>query len=134
MAILFFSRAFFFCLFKTFYYKNDIEDWILNTLPISNTDFYSFKSLNQTSQFFEGNVFKNKTIVKFTSCFLQLYLNQICLITIPQTICSIACVFFCSRAKLYIPSTLNIWKKELNKAIWADKKWAAFWQISLYIK
>ena len=27
-------------------------------------------------------------------------------------------------AKLYIPSTINIWKKVLTKAIWADKKWA----------
>ena len=25
-------------------------------------------------------------------------------------------------------------KKVLTKAIWADKKWAGFWQISLYIK
>ena len=33
--------------------------------------------------------------------------------------------------KLYIPSTINIWKKVLTKAIWADKKWAGFWQISL---
>ena len=37
-------------------------------------------------------------------------------------------------AKLYIPSTIHIWKKVLTKAIWADKKWAGFWQISLYIK
>ena len=37
-------------------------------------------------------------------------------------------------AKLYIPSTINIWKKVLTKAIWAVKKWAGFWQISLYIK
>ena len=36
-------------------------------------------------------------------------------------------------AKLYIPSTINIWKKVLTKAIWAEKKWAGFWQISLYI-
>ena len=36
--------------------------------------------------------------------------------------------------KLYVPSTINIWKKVLIKAIWADKKWAGFWQISLYIK
>ena len=34
----------------------------------------------------------------------------------------------------YIPSPINIWKKVLTKAIWADKKWAGFWQISLYIK
>ena len=38
------------------------------------------------------------------------------------------------QSKLYIPSTINIWKKVLTKAIWADKKWAGFWQISLYIK
>ena len=36
--------------------------------------------------------------------------------------------------KLYIPSTINIFKKVLTKAIWADKKWGGFWQISLYIK
>ena len=36
--------------------------------------------------------------------------------------------------KLHIPSTINIWKKVLTKAILADKKWAGFWQISLYIK
>ena len=41
---------------------------------------------------------------------------------------------FVAHAKLYIPSTINIWKKVLTKAIWADKKWAGFWQISLYIK
>ena len=35
--------------------------------------------------------------------------------------------------KLYLPSTTNIWKKVLTKAIWADKKWAGFWQIRLYI-
>ena len=35
---------------------------------------------------------------------------------------------------LYIPSTINIWKKVVTKAIWADTKWAGFWQISLYIK
>ena len=32
--------------------------------------------------------------------------------------------------KLYIASTINIWKKVLTKAIWAEKKWAGFWQIS----
>jgi hypothetical protein len=36
--------------------------------------------------------------------------------------------------KLYIPSTINSWKKVLTKAIWADKKLAGFWQIRLYIK
>ena len=36
--------------------------------------------------------------------------------------------------KLYIPSTINIWKKVLTKAIYATKKWTGFWQISLYIK
>ena len=43
----------------------------------------------------------------------------------------ITCIFF---TKLYIPSTINILEKVLTKAIWADKKWASFWQISLYIK
>ena len=43
------------------------------------------------------------------------------------------CVLNCC-SNLYIPSTINIWKKVLTKAIWADKKWAGFWQISLYIK
>ena len=38
------------------------------------------------------------------------------------------------KAKLYIPSTINIWKEVFTWAIWADKKWAGFWQISLYIK
>ena len=28
--------------------------------------------------------------------------------------------------KLYIPSSINIWKKVLTKANWADKKWAGF--------
>ena len=41
---------------------------------------------------------------------------------------------FEEKAKLYISSTINIWKMVLTKAIWADKKWAGFWQISLYIK
>ena len=36
------------------------------------------------------------------------------------------------KAKLYIPSTINIWKKVFTIAFWADKKWAGFWQISLY--
>ena len=27
-------------------------------------------------------------------------------------------------SKLYIPSTIKIWKKVLTNAIWADKKWA----------
>ena len=39
-----------------------------------------------------------------------------------------------SLAKLYIPRTINIWKKVLTKDVWADKKWAGFWQISLYMK
>ena len=37
-------------------------------------------------------------------------------------------------AKLYIPSTINISRKLLSKTMWADKKWAGFGQISLYIK
>ena len=36
-----------------------------------------------------------------------------------------------AHSKLYIPSTINIWKMVLTKAIWPDKKWAGFWQISL---
>ena len=28
-------------------------------------------------------------------------------------------------AKLYIPSTINIWKKVLTKSIWAEKNWLA---------
>ena len=39
--------------------------------------------------------------------------------------------YFGMITNLYIPSTINIWKKVLTKAIWADKKWAGFWQISL---
>ena len=31
------------------------------------------------------------------------------------------------------PLLINIWKKGLTKAIWVDKKWACFWQISLHI-
>ena len=38
------------------------------------------------------------------------------------------------KVKLYIPSTINIWKKVLTKATWADKEWTGFWQISFYIK
>ena len=38
---------------------------------------------------------------------------------------------FCNSS---IRSTLNIWKKVLTKVIWADEKWAGFWQISLCIK
>ena len=41
---------------------------------------------------------------------------------------------FNTDSKLYIPSTIHIWKKVLIKAIWADKKWAGFLQIFLYIK
>ena len=33
------------------------------------------------------------------------------------------------QAKLYIPSTINIWEKALTKAIWADKKLTGLWQI-----
>ena len=35
--------------------------------------------------------------------------------------------------KLYIPSTTNTWKRLYSTAIWADRKWAGFWQIILYI-
>ena len=38
------------------------------------------------------------------------------------------------RSKLYIPSTINTWRKLLKTDIWADRKWASFWQICLYIK
>ena len=38
------------------------------------------------------------------------------------------------RPNLYIPSTISIWKRCSSKAIWADKKWACFWQISWNIK
>ena len=31
---------------------------------------------------------------------------------------------FTEKSKLYIPSTINIWKKVLTKAILPDKKWA----------
>ena len=31
---------------------------------------------------------------------------------------------FIPSPRLYIPSTINIWKKVLTKAIWSDKKWA----------
>ena len=40
---------------------------------------------------------------------------------------------FISWPKLYIPSTKNISRTLLSTAIWAGKKWAGFWQISLYI-
>ena len=36
-------------------------------------------------------------------------------------------------SKLYIPSTINIWKKVLSKVIWVEKNWLVFWQIELYI-
>ena len=36
------------------------------------------------------------------------------------------------KAKLYIPSTINISRKLLSAAIWADKKLTGFWQFSLY--
>ena len=36
-----------------------------------------------------------------------------------------------SGTKLYIPNTINVWKKVHTKAIWADKKWTGFWQIRL---
>ena len=32
--------------------------------------------------------------------------------------------------KLYTSSTINTWKKLVRKYIWADKKWACFWQIT----
>ena len=45
----------------------------------------------------------------------------------------LASSFYFIATIVIIPCTINIWKKMLNKAIWADKKWACFWQISLYI-
>ena len=47
--------------------------------------------------------------------------------------CYYICTIIIIWSKLYIPSTINVWKKVFTKAIWADKKWAAFWQISLYL-
>ena len=41
---------------------------------------------------------------------------------------------FKARAKLYIPSTINAWKKLFSTVILAGKKWAGFWHISMYIK
>ena len=44
-------------------------------------------------------------------------------------------LFFLTRkAKFYIPCIITIWKKVPTRAIWADKNWADFWQISLYIQ
>ena len=54
-----------------------------------------------------------------------------------QTFIKLACgtwILVYIKPKLYIPSSINIWKKVLTKAIWADKKWTGFCQISLYIK
>ena len=40
-----------------------------------------------------------------------------------------------AKAKSYIPSTINIWKKVLTKAIWAEKNGLVTGRlISLYIK
>ena len=33
------------------------------------------------------------------------------------------------QANLYIPSTINSEMELLRTAIWADKKWAGFWQL-----
>ena len=38
------------------------------------------------------------------------------------------------QAKLYIPSTINIWEKVLARSHMGRQKWSGFWQISLYIK
>ena len=35
--------------------------------------------------------------------------------------------------KLYILSIINTWKELLSAAIWADQKWAGFWQIYLLL-
>ena len=113
MAILFFSRALFFCLLKTFYFKNYIGA--------------QFLQWNQNSKFWV-------TWPRIAICFLQLNLNQSCLVTIPQTICSIACVFFCSRAKLYVPSTINIWKKCAHQSHLGKQEKGWFLAYCLYIK
>ena len=42
--------------------------------------------------------------------------------------------FFKAFIKVIHPKYYRHLKKELTKAIWADKKWAGFWQISQYIK
>ena len=36
--------------------------------------------------------------------------------------------------KVIHPKYYKHLKKVLTKSIWSDKKWAGFWQISLYIK
>jgi hypothetical protein len=38
------------------------------------------------------------------------------------------------RTKIYIPSTINTEKGLLITAIWADRKWAGFWQVTLNLK
>ena len=41
---------------------------------------------------------------------------------------------FILEIKIYIPSTINISRKLVSIAIWADKTWAGFRQIYLYIQ
>ena len=49
--------------------------------------------------------------------------------------CASALLLRESEPKLYIPSNIyKPFKKLLCKAIWADKRWAGFWQVSLYNK
>ena len=70
---------------------------------------------------------------KYRCCFRN-YVNQLCSGGVGMKQCVKKMERLSSCPNLYIPSTINIWKKVLTKAIWADKKWAGFWQISLYIK
>ena len=41
---------------------------------------------------------------------------------------------FLSILKLYIPSTINTWKKLISTAVWAYEKCDSFWQIADQIK
>ena len=64
-------------------------------------------------------------IIKF--CWLAIVQNYFSLWTILNTSTSANHIYFKYTSqfvvppKLYIPSTINIWKKVLTKAIWADK-------------
>ena len=70
---------------------------------------------------------------KYRCCFRN-YVNQLCSGGVGMKQCVKKMERLSSCPNLYIPSTIKIWKKVLTKAIWADKKWAGFWQNSLYIK
>ena len=109
-----------------------------STLKTIEDLIHFFTYLNLTADFLfllKALCLKTKQLWSLLhSCFLQLYLNQICLITIPQTVCSIACVFFCSRAKLYVPSTINIWKKCAHQSHLGKQEKGWFLAYCLYIK